>query len=136
MSHLLANHSGTTALPHRCSPLSVAPSFVCHLLCCAHPVSQATEAAAIIEAAAAAEEVAEAEAADAVAASMALPAAEGVSMVGSGYGGGPQAWIKLRQLLRCAEPYCHPSNSGGWSSFIGYLLQALCQFTSWRGETA
>ena len=103
--------------------------------CCAPLVSQATEAAAAIEAAAAAEEVAEAEAANAVAASIAPPA-EGLAVVGSGYGGGPQAWIKLRQLLRCAEPYCHPSNSGGWSSFIGYLLQALCQFTSWRGETA
>lgn len=42
------------------------------------------------------------------------------------------AWTRLRQLLRCAEPYCQPSNSGQWSSMIGYLLQALCQFTSCR----
>ena len=47
-------------------------------------------------------------------------------------GGGPASWLRLRQLLRCVEPYCYPSNVGMWSSFIGYLLQALAQFTSWR----
>lgn len=42
------------------------------------------------------------------------------------------AWTRLRQLLRCVEPYCHPSNSGPWAAYIGYLLQALSQYTSCR----
>ena len=45
---------------------------------------------------------------------------------------GAAAWMRLRQLLRCLEPYCHPSNTGPWSGLIGYLLQALAQFSSWR----
>ena len=96
---------------------------------------EATEAAAAVEAAAAAEEQAEAAAAAAAAAAGPQPAADGAERmaIGDGGDGGPLAWLKLRQLLRCAEPYCHPSNYGGWSAFIGYLLQALCQFISWRG---
>jgi hypothetical protein len=47
-------------------------------------------------------------------------------------GAGTHAWVMLRQLMRCAEPYCHPSNSGGWGATLGYLLQGLAQFLSWR----
>ena len=52
-------------------------------------------------------------------------------------GGGPTAaalaaWGALRQLMRSVEPYCHPSNVGGYSAAIGYLIQALAQFMSWR----
>jgi hypothetical protein len=96
---------------------------------------EATEAAAAVEAAAAAEEQLEADAAAATVAAGPQPAVDGAERmaVGDGDDGGPLAWIKLRQLLRCSEPYCHPSNYGGWSAFIGYLLQALCQFISWRG---
>ena len=47
---------------------------------------------------------------------------------GGGGGGGEAAvWVRLRQLLRCAEPYCHPSNAGPWCGLIGYLLQAMAQ---------
>ena len=42
------------------------------------------------------------------------------------------AWGALRQLMRSVEPYCHPSNVGGYSAAIGYLIQALAQFMSWR----
>ena len=45
---------------------------------------------------------------------------------------GTHAWVMLRQLMRCAEPYCHPSNSGGWGATLGYLLQGFAQFLSWR----
>ena len=47
-------------------------------------------------------------------------------------GADTHAWVMLRQLMRCAEPYCHPSNSGGWGATLGYLLQGLAQFLSWR----
>ena len=39
--------------------------------------------------------------------------------------GAATAWLMLRQLMRCAEPYCHPSNSGGWGQALGYLLQVF-----------
>jgi len=42
------------------------------------------------------------------------------------------AWRMLRQLLRCLEPYCHPSNAGGYCTEVGVLLQALAQFSWWR----
>lgn len=45
---------------------------------------------------------------------------------------GAEIWVQLRQLLRCAEPYCHPSNHGPWSGLIGYFFQALAQYLSWR----
>ena len=94
---------------------------------------EAPEAAAGVEAAATAEEQAEVNAAAAATAAATPFADDGLERMVVGDGdGGPLAWIKLRQLLRCAEPYCHPSNYGGWSAFIGYLLQALCQFISWR----
>ena len=35
------------------------------------------------------------------------------------------AWGALRQLMRSVEPYCHPSNVGGYSAAIGWLIQAL-----------
>ena len=106
---------------------------------------EAIEAAVTVEAAAAAE--AEAELAAAQAAAKGAAGADGMAVVRTGVGesggadsmfvadamgGGPAVWLRLRQLLRCIEPYCHPSNSGMWSSYIGYLLQAIAQFTSWR----
>jgi hypothetical protein len=88
---------------------------------------EAAEAAASVQAAEEAEAAAEEE----------LAVVEhGLVLVGDGAAGGEvlgaAVWMRLRQLLRCLEPYCHPSNTGPWSGLIGYLLQALAQFTSWR----
>eukprot|EP00965_Chrysotila_dentata_P163695 5404852-Pleurochrysis_carterae.AAC.1 len=53
--------------------------------------------------------------------------------VSSAHGASAAAtWGTLRQLLRCAEPYCHPSNTGSYCHELGALLQALCRYTYWR----
>lgn len=65
--------------------------------------------------------------------SAAVAAAQGVS--GGGDAQGAHAalhWSRLRQLLRCVSPCCHPSNSGSYCNEIGGLLQGLCHYTWWR----
>lgn len=34
------------------------------------------------------------------------------------------AWSMLRQLVRCIQPYLHPSNSGSYTPAVSELLQA------------
>ena len=92
---------------------------------------EAAEAAAAVQAAEEAEAAAEEEL---VAVERGDGGLGGEAMLIDGDGELPPTavWCRLRQLLRCAEPYCHPSNTGPWSSLIGFFLQALAQFLSWR----